>query len=126
MSMFDFKHHKMSITGLLMRVQTDEYTDRRTGSVGQKIVVQLLCNNYDPETDTFRKPEVEQFSSKSIELLEDFKANEGKIVTFPVSSMITPDGKMILWIPKGTLPFMVQSQQKPLAQPAQSIAPKAA
>lgn len=123
MSMFDFKHHKMAITGLLMRVQAAEYTDRKTSKVGQKIVVQLLCNNYDPETDTFKKPEVEQFSSKSIELLEAFEAFEGKIVTFPVSSMITPEGKMMLWIPKGTLPFAVQSQQKPLAQP---IAPKVA
>lgn len=128
MSMFDFKHHKTTITGLLMRVQTGEYTERdsKEKEVKQKIVVHILCNRYDPERDAFLKPEVEQFSSKSYEYLKNFEAMEGQIVAFPVSSMITRDNKTVYWIPLGCLPTVVprsveQIADQALKQPNQSI-----
>ena len=111
MSIFDFKHHKTTITGLLMRAQLIEQLDRKTGELKRKIVVQLICNNYDPETDTYRKPEVEQFSSKSVQLLTAFESFQGKIVSFPVSSMKTADGNLVYWIPVGMLPTLIPEKE---------------
>lgn len=92
-----------------MRVQLTEQTDRKTGLINQKVQLQLLCNDYDVENDLFRKPTTEQYSSKSVHLFNDFEALEGKVVTFPVSTMIAADKSTVYWIPAGTVPSLAPS-----------------
>lgn len=118
MSIFDFKHHKTTITGLLMRAQLLEQTDKKTGEVGYKVQLQLICNDYDVENDLFRKPTTEQYSSKSANLLKDFEAFEGKVITFPVSTMIAADKSTVYWIPKGVLPTLAPVLDTPKPAPA--------
>lgn len=121
MSMFDFKHHKTTITGLLMRAQLTENTDRKTGEIAYKVQLQLICNDYDLEKDLFRKPTTEQYSSKSAHLLKDFEALEGKVISFPVSSMIAADKSTVYWIPAGVLPVI--APQLDIIKPAPAIQP---
>lgn len=123
MSIFDFKHHKTIITGLLMRAQLTEQTDRKTGLINQKVQLQLLCNDYDAENDLFRKPTTEQYSSKSVHLLNDFEVLEGKLISFPVSSMIAADKSTVYWIPAGTVPTLALSLEKsvPMSQPVTNL-----